>query len=242
MLMSRRVGIRWSTREDGPDAPSPPWVRRGRGAGVRSRPNERLLRAHVSSRSDPPSRQLPGAGAQRRLYAAVLLSAVACGRGRPRSRRCSSSGSTSSPITSARCTARAVALKLPSVIALRQYVRPNEYPAFTRFNLFLRDRFRCVYCGSAQGTDLRPCRPARPGRPHDVGECRHRLRAVQSAQGRAHAARRRTCTSHREPIRPTSWQLQEHGRASRPIISTRAGAIISTGTSNWSRRTTMSYV
>jgi hypothetical protein len=29
-------------------------------------------------------------------------------------------------------------LKLPSVIALRQFVRPNEYPAFTRFNLFLR--------------------------------------------------------------------------------------------------------
>ena len=41
-----------------------------------------------------------------------------------------------------------VALKLPSVIALRDYVRPNEYPAFTRFNLFLRDKFRCVYCGS----------------------------------------------------------------------------------------------
>ena len=41
-----------------------------------------------------------------------------------------------------------MALKLPSVIALRQFVRPNEYPAFTRFNLFLRDRFRCVYCGS----------------------------------------------------------------------------------------------
>ena len=41
-----------------------------------------------------------------------------------------------------------MALKLPSVIALRQYVRPNEYPAFTRFNLFLRDKFRCVYCGS----------------------------------------------------------------------------------------------
>ena len=39
-------------------------------------------------------------------------------------------------------------VKLPSVIALRQFVRPNEYPAFTRFNLFLRDRFRCVYCGS----------------------------------------------------------------------------------------------
>ncbi len=41
-----------------------------------------------------------------------------------------------------------LALKLPSVIALRQFVRPNQFPAFTRFNLFLRDRFRCVYCGS----------------------------------------------------------------------------------------------
>ena len=40
------------------------------------------------------------------------------------------------------------AMKLPSVIALRQYVRPSQHPAFTRFNLFLRDRFVCQYCGS----------------------------------------------------------------------------------------------
>ena len=40
-----------------------------------------------------------------------------------------------------------IALKLPSVIALREYVHPNEYPAFTRFNLFLRDKFRCVVSG-----------------------------------------------------------------------------------------------
>src|SRR5215210_7685778 len=39
------------------------------------------------------------------------------------------------------------AMKLPSVIALRQYVRPAAHPAFTRFNLFLRDRFLCQYCG-----------------------------------------------------------------------------------------------
>src|SRR5688500_4627788 len=39
-------------------------------------------------------------------------------------------------------------LKLPSVIALRSFVRQSEHPAFTRFNLFLRDRFSCVYCGS----------------------------------------------------------------------------------------------
>src|SRR4028119_2305676 len=38
--------------------------------------------------------------------------------------------------------------QLPSVIALRQYVKPSEHPAFTRFNLFLRDRFECQYCAS----------------------------------------------------------------------------------------------
>src|SRR3546814_5336217 len=38
-------------------------------------------------------------------------------------------------------------MQIPSVIALRQYVKPSEYPAFTRFNLFLRDKFACQYCG-----------------------------------------------------------------------------------------------
>ena len=40
------------------------------------------------------------------------------------------------------------AIKLPSVIALKQYVRPSAFPAFTRFNVFLRDRFACQYCGA----------------------------------------------------------------------------------------------
>ena len=43
-------------------------------------------------------------------------------------------------------------MKLPSVIALRQFVKPSAHPAFTRFNLFLRDRFACQYCG--HGRDL----------------------------------------------------------------------------------------
>ncbi len=38
-------------------------------------------------------------------------------------------------------------MRLPSVIALRDYVRPPARVAFTRFNVFLRDRFRCQYCG-----------------------------------------------------------------------------------------------
>lgn len=39
-------------------------------------------------------------------------------------------------------------MKLPSVIALKTYVQPARYPAFTRFNLFLRDGFSCQYCGA----------------------------------------------------------------------------------------------
>ncbi len=38
-------------------------------------------------------------------------------------------------------------MRLPSVVALKTYVRPALYPAFTRFNVFLRDRFSCQYCG-----------------------------------------------------------------------------------------------
>ncbi|MDA5192630.1 HNH endonuclease [Govanella unica] len=46
--------------------------------------------------------------------------------------------------------------RLPSVIALKRYIRPARNPAFTRFNLFLRDSFTCQYCGETQrsGTDL----------------------------------------------------------------------------------------
>ena len=39
------------------------------------------------------------------------------------------------------------AMRLPSVIALKQYVATSRQPAFTRFNVFLRDRFSCQYCG-----------------------------------------------------------------------------------------------
>ncbi|WP_417720028.1 HNH endonuclease [Salipiger sp.] len=39
-------------------------------------------------------------------------------------------------------------LKIPSVVVLKDYVRPRKRVAFTRFNLFLRDEFRCQYCGS----------------------------------------------------------------------------------------------
>lgn len=38
-------------------------------------------------------------------------------------------------------------MRLPSVVSLKTFVQPPRYPAFTRFNVFLRDRFTCQYCG-----------------------------------------------------------------------------------------------
>ena len=45
------------------------------------------------------------------------------------------------------------AMKLPSVIALKEYVPQARRPAFTRFNVFLRDRFTCQYCGTQRAAD-----------------------------------------------------------------------------------------
>ena len=127
-------------------------------------------------------------------------------------------------------------LKLPSVIALRQFVKPNEYPAFTRFNLFLRDRFRCVYCGSAKELTFDHVVPrAQGGRtmwenvatacavgaPRAPG-ARTRGETARPAGPRANprwggpTPREAHMHIQREPIRPTSWQLQEHGRAFPP--------------------------
>ncbi|MDR6264219.1 HNH endonuclease [Roseobacter sp. N2S] len=39
-------------------------------------------------------------------------------------------------------------IRIPSVIVLKDYVKPARTTAFTRFNLFLRDEFTCQYCGS----------------------------------------------------------------------------------------------
>ncbi len=38
-------------------------------------------------------------------------------------------------------------MRLPSVISLKEYISAARRPAFTRFNVFLRDRFICQYCG-----------------------------------------------------------------------------------------------
>jgi 5-methylcytosine-specific restriction endonuclease McrA len=41
-------------------------------------------------------------------------------------------------------------MRLPSVVSLKTFVKPSRSPAFTRFNVFLRDRFQCQYCSARE--------------------------------------------------------------------------------------------
>ena len=54
-------------------------------------------------------------------------------------------------------------MRLPSVVSLKDYVAQNRNPAFTRFNLFLRDGFECVYCTSSQDLTFDHLIPRRLG-------------------------------------------------------------------------------
>jgi 5-methylcytosine-specific restriction endonuclease McrA len=38
-------------------------------------------------------------------------------------------------------------MRVPSVVALKRYKKLDGFPAFTRYNIYLRDLFACQYCG-----------------------------------------------------------------------------------------------
>ena len=106
-------------------------------------------------------------------------------------------------------------LALPSVIALRQYVRPSQYPAFTRFNLFLRDRFQCQYCGRGDDLTFDHVVPRRLGGVTSWDNVATACGPCNLAKG-GRTPQQARMPLRRQPWRPTSWQLQEHGRAFPP--------------------------
>lgn len=102
-------------------------------------------------------------------------------------------------------------MRLPSVIALRQYVKPSEYPAFTRFNLFLRDHFQCQYCGTGKDLTFDHVVPRRLGGRTSwenvttaCAPCNLKKGGRTPQQAHMHI--------HEAPYRPTNWQLQHNGR------------------------------
>ena len=106
-------------------------------------------------------------------------------------------------------------MRLPSVIALRQYVRPATHPAFTRFNLFLRDRFRCQYCGAHDDLTFDHVIPRALG-----GRTTWENVATACAPCNLRKGGRTPAQAHMalatRPERPSSWELQENGRGFPP--------------------------
>jgi 5-methylcytosine-specific restriction endonuclease McrA len=104
-----------------------------------------------------------------------------------------------------------MAMKLPSVISLREFVHQDRPPAFTRFNVFLRDGFACQYCGSADDLTFDHVQPrSRGGRTtweNIVTACAP-CNLRKGGKFAHHAAMR----PHRRPRRPTMHELQHIGR------------------------------
>ena len=102
-------------------------------------------------------------------------------------------------------------LKLPSVIALKSYVRPSAFPAFTRFNLFLRDKFSCQYCGCGRDLTFDHVVPrAQGGRTtweNVVTAC-----APCNLKKGGRTPREAGMQPRTRPRRPSAHELQERGR------------------------------
>ena len=106
-------------------------------------------------------------------------------------------------------------LRLPSVIALRQYVKPSANPAFTRFNLFLRDRFLCQYCGAAHDLTFDHVVPRAQGGRTTWENVATACAPCNLRKG-GRTPREARMTLQTPPYRPTTWQLQENGRSFPP--------------------------
>ncbi|ASG19816.1 HNH endonuclease [Nitrospirillum amazonense] len=109
-------------------------------------------------------------------------------------------------------------IRIPSVISLKEYIPATRRPAFTRFNVFLRDHFCCQYCGEPFPTQeltfdhvIPRSRGGRTTWDNVVTSCS----ACNLAKGNRlpHVCGMIPLSP---PFQPTVFQLQENGRAFPP--------------------------
>jgi 5-methylcytosine-specific restriction endonuclease McrA len=102
-------------------------------------------------------------------------------------------------------------MQLPSVVALKSYVAQDRPPAFTRFNLFLRDGFACQYCGSPEDLTFDHVIPrSRGGRTSWENIVTACAPCNLSKGGRT--PKEAQMTALRPIGRPTMHELQQQGR------------------------------
>ena len=109
-------------------------------------------------------------------------------------------------------------MNLPSVISLKEYVQLARRPAFTRFNVFLRDQFTCQYCDGEFPTQeltfdhiVPRSRGGRTEWTNVVAACS--TCNLKKANKLPLEARMKI---KRKPVRPSNYQLQEIGRGFPP--------------------------
>ncbi|MCB1531572.1 MAG: HNH endonuclease [Alphaproteobacteria bacterium] len=105
-------------------------------------------------------------------------------------------------------------MRLPSVVALKEYVAVARNPAFTRFNVFLRDRWTCQYCETPYRTHeltfdhvVPRSRGGRTSWENIVAACQ----CCNTKKGNA-MPHEVNMFPIREPERPNVFELQENGR------------------------------
>ncbi len=100
---------------------------------------------------------------------------------------------------------------LPSVVSLKTYVKPLRYPAFTRFNVFLRDGFSCQYCGTPHDLTFDHVIPRRAGGrttwENVVAAC-----SPCNLRKGGRMPKQVTMVARNAPRRPTVFELHAVGR------------------------------
>jgi len=102
-------------------------------------------------------------------------------------------------------------LRLPSVVSLKSYVKPSRTPAFTRFNVFLRDRFTCQYCGSHEDLTFDHVIPRSKGGQTTWDNVVTACSPCNLLKG-GHLSHEVNMAPASRPARPTVTQLHSNGR------------------------------
>jgi 5-methylcytosine-specific restriction endonuclease McrA len=109
-------------------------------------------------------------------------------------------------------------MRLPSVIVLKEYVPTARRPAFTRFNVFLRDRFSCQYCGQslpAERLTFDHVIPRSRGGRTEWGNVVTACEPCNLRKGHR-LPNESGLYPLRPPYPPTTYELQENGRSFPP--------------------------
>ena len=104
--------------------------------------------------------------------------------------------------------------QLPSVIALKEYYSPKGRPAFTRFNVFLRDNFTCQYTGKKYPPSELTFDHVIPRSRGGKTSWENIVTASRDANMRKGSKMPHECGMFpmRKPEQPTTFELQESGR------------------------------